>query len=173
MKKNTNVYQCPQSCYEQSLLEKQSKPKNSETKEKPRFTFIKKFLIILAILGFLAILAIASLYYLGRCDAPGARARTSATSTQLANIDSIIGQYLLDMRQYPKMLEELIENKNNSPNWNGPYLKKSQLKDPWGNSYQYRYPGNHHDYELYSYGADAQPGGEGDNADIKNWEPIK
>jgi general secretion pathway protein G len=164
MEKHTNIYQCPQSCYEQLLLESQKR----ETNEKPHFTLMR-FLIVLAILGFLSVV-VPSVYYLTRCGPPRSK---DITLIQLANIDAIIGQYLLDMRQYPKTLDEFIENKNNHPNWIGPYLKKSQLKDGWGNSFQYRYPGRHQDYELYSYGADGQLGGEGDNADIGNWELIK
>ncbi len=57
-------------------------------------------------------------------------------------------------------------------NWNGPYIKKSVPKDPWGNDYVYRYPGqeNPEGYDLICYGADGQPGGEDDDADITNFE---
>ena len=43
-------------------------------------------------------------------------------------------------------------------------------KDPWGNDYIYVCPGEYGDFDLSSYGADGQPGGEGENADINNWE---
>jgi general secretion pathway protein G len=55
--------------------------------------------------------------------------------------------------------------------WRGPYI--TQLRsDPWGNSYQYRFPGTHHanGYDLWSRGADGQDGGEGQGADIGNWQ---
>lgn len=57
-------------------------------------------------------------------------------------------------------------------NWNGPYIKKSVPKDSWGNDYVYRYPGqeNPEGYDLICYGADGQPGGEDDDADITNFE---
>ncbi|HGE72829.1 TPA: type II secretion system protein GspG [Candidatus Poribacteria bacterium] len=55
--------------------------------------------------------------------------------------------------------------------WQGPYLDKPILKDPWGNDYIYIYPGKHnkHDYDLISYGKDGAYGGKGDNEDITNW----
>ena len=59
-------------------------------------------------------------------------------------------------------------------NWNGPYLKKSAPKDPWGNPYKYRCcPGQHGDYDLWSEGADGAPGGEGENTDIVSWDVEK
>jgi len=56
-------------------------------------------------------------------------------------------------------------------NWQGPYLDKPILKDPWGKEYIYIYPGKHNkfDYDLLSYGKDSQYGGKGDNEDITNW----
>jgi general secretion pathway protein G len=55
-------------------------------------------------------------------------------------------------------------------NWrSGGYLQRVN-KDPWGNEYQYLLPGTHGtDYDLFTLGADGQPGGEGNNADIGNW----
>ena len=56
-------------------------------------------------------------------------------------------------------------------NWQGPYLDKPILMDPWDNGYAYIYPGRHnkHDYDLLSYAKDGIAGGEGDNEDIINW----
>ncbi|MDP2229133.1 MAG: type II secretion system protein GspG [Moraxellaceae bacterium] len=58
-----------------------------------------------------------------------------------------------------------------APNWRGPYLHKAPPPlDPWGQPYQYKAPGERNaDYDLYSFGPDKAPGGEGDNADIGNW----
>ncbi|MBL8992786.1 MAG: type II secretion system major pseudopilin GspG, partial [Spirochaetia bacterium] len=57
-------------------------------------------------------------------------------------------------------------------NWQGPYLKKKTVKDPWGRDYIYRSPGAHRpqSYDLYSLGADGKEGGEGSDRDIVNWE---
>lgn len=70
-------------------------------------------------------------------------------------------------------LKALWEKPITSPvpvNWQGPYVDKPILKDPWGNSYVYIYPGiyNKNDYDLISYGKDGMPGGKGDNEDITN-----
>jgi general secretion pathway protein G len=50
----------------------------------------------------------------------------------------------------------------------GGYIRRLP-KDPWGNAYQYRYPGEQGRFDIYSFGADGQKGGEGDDADIGNW----
>ena len=56
-------------------------------------------------------------------------------------------------------------------NWNGPYLKKNVIrKDPWGNDYQYRSPGQHGDFDLWSLGADNREGGDGENRDVHSWD---
>ena len=54
--------------------------------------------------------------------------------------------------------------------WDGPYVNSPELpKDPWANTYHYLYPGQHGEFDVYTYGADGQPGGEGINADLGNW----
>ena len=58
---------------------------------------------------------------------------------------------------------------SNEAKWDGPYLKKAVPPDPWGKPYNYRFPGEHGDYDIYSYGKDGQPGGSGENADINSW----
>ena len=55
--------------------------------------------------------------------------------------------------------------------WNGPYLDTEIPPDPWGNEYQYKTPGpNNLPYEIFSFGADGEKGGEGKNADIYSWK---
>ena len=56
---------------------------------------------------------------------------------------------------------ELVDEPGDVRGWNGPYIKSSILKDPWGKDYQFRNPGQHGDFDIYSYGADGQQGGEG------------
>ena len=57
----------------------------------------------------------------------------------------------------------------NEPRWAGPYLKKEVPADPWGKPYAYRAPGEHGEYDLFSYGKDGQPGGTAEAADVTNW----
>jgi len=54
-------------------------------------------------------------------------------------------------------------------NWGGPYLKKVVPKDPWNREYQYRSPGEHGEFDLFSFGADGTEGGDGENLDVSSW----
>ena len=67
-------------------------------------------------------------------------------------------------------MEEVGFDVDQVEKWDGPYIKPNVPKDPWGNDYVYVFPGEHGDFDLSSYGGDGQPGGEGENADINNWE---
>ena len=162
MEKQTNIYQCPPTSYKYLLSEIQANQKADKDAPKSHFTFLE-WVIVLVIIGVFAVLGGPSIYPINNGTS------RDAASAQLSNIETAMGTYLLDMRKFPSKLEELIENKSNNPAWNGPYLKKSQLKDIWGNLYQYHFPGYHNDYDLYSYGADGIRGGEGDNADRVSW----
>ncbi len=88
-----------------------------------------------------------------------------------------LDQYRLDVGSYPAAaqgLDALQKNPGSASNWNGPYLKKSVPKDPWGNAYKYRCcPGQHGEYDLWSEGADGAPGGEGENADVTSWDSAQ
>ena len=83
----------------------------------------------------------------------------------MAVIESAIGAYLLNTGQYPTSLDDLISSPGLS-GWVGPYLDEKQLYDPWDRLFIYkRYSDT---YQLKSYGADGEPGGEGENEDIYN-----
>ena len=92
----------------------------------------------------------------------------SEARTQVRLLDDCMQQYRLDVGDYPSALQCLVENLDQSEKWNGPYIKKVPL-DPWGAEYQYLFPGEHGEFDLWSYGADGLEGGEGINADITNW----
>ncbi len=103
------------------------------------------------------------------------QANVGAAKTQVKLIDDALMQYQLDVGSFPSAdagLQGLVENTDNNEKWNGPYLKPAVVpKDPWGNEYVYTIPGEDgREYDLSSLGADGQPGGTGDNADINNWE---
>jgi general secretion pathway protein G len=99
----------------------------------------------------------------------------SETKTARAQIDSLekaLDQYRLDVGHYPSTEEGLAalnERPSGEAKWSGPYLKKGVPMDPWAHPYVYKFPGDHGDYDLLSYGKDGQPGGEGEAADIVNW----
>lgn len=130
-----------------------------------------ELLVVVIILGLLA--ALVGPRLIGRVG----RAKTEIAKSQIALLESALDQYRLDMGYYPSTeegLEALISppsDEEKKRNWRGPYLKKKKIPlDPWGRPYQYRCPGEHGEYDLWSYGADGQPGGEGENADITNWD---
>ena len=72
------------------------------------------------------------------------------------------------------VVEDLVKNNSGSKRWKGPYLKGGVIpQDPWGNDYIYKKPGDHGEFDIISYGADGQPGGEDEDADIGNWTVVE
>jgi general secretion pathway protein G len=130
------------------------------------FTLVE-LLVVLAILGLLAgLVGPQVMKFLG-----SSKSKTAAL--QIEDLGATLDLYRLEVGSYPSSsegLEALVSDPGNAPNWNGPYLKKSQVpKDPWGNAYQYRFPGDHGPYDIWSLGADGTEGGEGENKDITSW----
>src|SRR5262245_47537232 len=100
------------------------------------------------------------------------KAKQSAAKSQISELESALDQFKLDVGHYPSNEEgiaALRAKPGNAANWDGPYLKKDVQNDPWGHPYIYRFPGTHGDFDLISYGADGQEGGDGDNSDIVSW----
>ena len=130
------------------------------------FTLIE-LLVVLVILGLLAgLVGPQILRYLGS-------ARSDTARLQIDELGAALDLYHLEVGRYPNTDEGLIaivEEPAGVTNWNGPYLKKKQIpKDPWGNAYQYRSPGENGPYDLFSLGNDAMEGGEGEAEDIVSW----
>lgn len=130
------------------------------------FTLIE-LLVVLAILGLLAALATPQVVkYLGK-------AKTDTARIEIKNIGSSLDMFLIDNGRFPSQQEglaALVDNPGNLSSWRGPYLKtKGSPVDPWGRPYQYRFPGQHGEYDLYTLGADNAPGGTGENEDVTNW----
>ncbi len=100
--------------------------------------------------------------------------KTKAAKVQIEDLSATIDMYKLDVGTYPTTnegLNALIESPNTAKRWNGPYLQKSKVPlDPWQNEYHYLSPGEHGKFDLYSYGADAKEGGEGEDQDVVSWE---
>ena len=126
------------------------------------FTLIE-LLIVMAILALLAGVVGPSLWNkLGG-------AKRDVTATQIKNIEVALDSYRLDMGKYPEVLDELVKDSTGKSRWTGPYIKSIPV-DPWGEKYQYQIPGkNNKDYDLSSYGADGQEGGDDENRDVTNW----
>ena len=127
------------------------------------FTLVE-LLLVLVILALIAGLVLPGI--IGKAE--GAKAR--AASSQISRISMAVETFYLDTGSTPGSLSELVDEPGDVRGWNGPYIKSSILKDPWGKDYQFRNPGQHGDFDIYSYGADGQQGGEGKNADITSWE---
>jgi general secretion pathway protein G len=130
------------------------------------FTLIE-LLVVLVILGLLAgLVGPQVLRHLG-----GAKSDTA--QLQISELGAGLDLFHLEVGRYPsgsEGLAALVEAPPSVSNWHGPYLKKRNLpKDPWGNDYNYRFPGENGPYDLYSYGADNAEGGDGDNRDIVSW----
>ncbi len=132
------------------------------------FTLIE-LMVVLVILGLLA--AIVMPRFFGQ----GEKAKITAARVQMKVIEDALHQYEIENGGYPTTeqgLDALVKKPSVGtvpPRWReGGYLEKTTVpKDPWGNPYVYTSPGaNGTDYDLYSYGADGAPGGEGNNKDI-------
>lgn len=138
-------------------------------KQSRGFTLIE-IMVVMVILGLLV--AIVAPNIMGRSD----QAKVTVAETQLSNIANALDLYRLDNSHYPSTqqgLEALVSRPTGSPepkNWNPDGYLKSVPEDPWGAEYQYVSPGTEGPYDLYSYGSDGQPGGEGDAADISVWK---
>jgi general secretion pathway protein G len=129
------------------------------------FTLIE-LLIVVIILGVLAGLVGPRLF--GRVG----QSRQAAARVQIELLGAALDQFKLDVGRYPTTeegLQALQQAPGNAPGWEGPYLKKEVPRDPWGNVYLYRSPGEHGEYDIASRGSDGAPGGDGEASDVTSW----
>ncbi len=134
------------------------------------WTFIETLIVISIVLILTSTVGFMAFRYVGK-------AKVVAARTQIENLSMALDTYYMDNQRYPSEdqgIAALWEKPILEPvpkNWDGPYLKKSVKKDPWDNPYEYIVPGpNGLPYGIRSFGADGNPGGEGDNKDISSWE---
>jgi len=131
------------------------------------FTLIE-IMVVVVILGILAALVAPNV--ISRID----DAQINRAKQDVRAVESALHLYRLDNFKYPTTdqgLEALVSQPADPSirNWRqGGYLDKLP-KDPWGSPYQYLYPGQNGEFDVYTLGADQQPGGEGINSDIGNW----
>jgi len=103
------------------------------------------------------------------------KAQVQKTRGDISAIETALEMYFLDHNSYPteqQGLEALVSapaGVSEAAYRKGGYIKKMSL-DPWGNAYVYRNPGEQGQIDIYSFGADGEPGGEEQNADIGNWQ---
>ena len=129
---------------------------------------------LLEIIVVVAIIAILASYIAPKIAGRVDDARISKAKSDIRVLESSLELYKLDNFLYPSN-EQGLEALVNKPageaarNWrDGGYIKKL-TKDPWGNDYRYVYPGSNGEFDVFSLGADAAVGGEGEAADIGNW----
>lgn len=130
------------------------------------FTLIE-VMVVIVILGVLAALVVPRI--MSKPD----EARVTAARYDIGNILQSLDTYRLDNQRYPSTeqgLQALVTKPTIEPvpnNWKQ-YLKNPPT-DPWGKPYQYLNPGIRSEIDVFSYGGDGQPGGEGTDADIGSW----
>jgi general secretion pathway protein G len=130
------------------------------------FTLLE-LLVVMVIIGLLAA-------YVGpRYFSQVGRSEVRSAQAQIATLRTALDTYRLDTGSYPSTeqgLAALTTRPANSVRWNGPYLQRAVPPDPWGKPYQYRFPCEHGEFDLLSWGKDGQPGGTGDAADLTSWQ---
>ncbi|AFQ48713.1 GSPG-related transmembrane protein [Burkholderia cepacia GG4] len=129
------------------------------------FTLLE-LLVVMVIIGLLAGL-VAPRYFeqVGKSNVKIARA-------QIVSLGQALDQYRLDVGAYPTTeegLDALVNKPQSASRWSGPYLQKAVPVDPWERPYQYRSPGEHGDYDLFSLGKDGRGSGTGENVTISSW----
>lgn len=129
------------------------------------FTLLE-LLVVMVIIGLLA-------GYVGpKYFSQIGKSEVKAAKAQIDALGKSLDQYRLDVGHYPNSeqgLAALFTKPTNEAKWDGPYLQKDVPNDPWGKSYLYRQPGEHSEYDLFSYGKDSQAGGSDEASDITNW----
>lgn len=129
------------------------------------FTLLE-LLVVLVIIGLLA-------GYVGpRFFAQIGKSEVKTATAQLDALTKALDQFRLDTGHYPSQeqgLDALWVKPAEEGRWWGPYLRKAPPKDPWGRDYQYRAPGEHGEFDLFSLGKDGREGGDGENQDITSW----
>ena len=128
---------------------------------------LMELLVVLAILGLLmSLVGPRVLNQLG-----GAKTKTALI--QIKDLEQSLEMYKLDVGRFPSTgegLQALVTKPSNAAGWNGPYLKSDVPLDPWKREYQYKYPGERGELDIFTYGQNGTPGGEGEDSDVGNWQ---
>lgn len=131
----------------------------------PRGFTLLELLVVIVIIGLLAA-------YVGpKYFAQLGKSEVTVAKAQIGAFEKALDTFRLDVGRYPTSeegLNALLAMPATATKWNGPYLKKEVPPDPWGRVYLYKSPGSKGEFEIISYGKDGQPGGTGENADIRS-----
>ena len=140
-------------------------PSRSKRNSRSGFTLLE-LLVVLVIIGLLA--AYVGPKYFQQIG----KSETKVAKAQLDSLQKALDQYRIDTGHFPNSqqgLAALNTAPSGEPQWQGPYLSKQVPKDPWGRDYLYRSPGEHGEYDLWTFGKDGREGGAGDDQDVTNW----
>ena len=128
---------------------------------------LMELLVVLAILGLLmSLVGPQVLNQLGG-------AKTKTAGIQIKDLEQALEMYKLDVGRFPSTsegLQALVKKPGNATGWNGPYLKSDVPLDPWNREYNYKYPGERAEVDIFTYGANGSPGGDGEDSDVGNWK---
>lgn len=148
----------------------QQQARKAQPRRRQRGFTLVEIMVVVVIIGILGALVVPKL--LGRTG----ESRVTAARVDIATLMSALKLYKLDNQRYPTTeqgLQSLVQKPTSGPSANGwkegGYLEKLP-KDPWGNPYQYLAPGVHGEVDVFSLGADGQPGGTGEDIDIGSWD---
>jgi general secretion pathway protein G len=136
-------------------------------RQKRGFTIIE-LLAVATIIALLAVFVVPRAFKgLGKAKHDIAKGKLAILEGALARFEYSCGRLPTDTEGLGALLTAPADVQER---WEGPYLKQSDLLDPWNNPFLYMQQGqvNTGGYDVFSYGADGQPGGEGDNADVFN-----
>lgn len=124
------------------------------------FSLIEIIVVVVLIGG---IVAFAATRILGGGD----RARVNLAQAQVQTLAGKVENYEMDTGRLPERLSDLVVQPAGVSGWLGPYATEAELTDPWNTPFEFRVPGDGRRFDIVSYGADRQPGGESVNADIR------
>lgn len=126
---------------------------------------LMELLVVLVIIGLLAGLVGPLLY--NKINP----AKQTIARGQIGNFTTALESFWVDTGDFPSTQQGMGALRENPgvAGWNGPYLRKDIPTDPWGNPYNYVYPGKDGQFEIVSFGSDGVEGGTDENADVTSW----
>lgn len=136
----------------------------NERKRRQRGFTLVELLLVLVILALIAGLVLPGI--IGKAES----AKAKSASLQVKQLVQRVDEFYLDTGKVPESLDDLVNEPGGVDGWNGPYVQKSSLTDPWGRPYEFRAPGDHGVFDIFSLGADGRTGGEDSNKDVTSWD---